>query len=82
MLQGKKLVHYIGKNVKTKVVNLRLLLLFYRNAISRWTPRQQITIDSRQVIEKLRPRWSGTPGREPVLSEERKNLMLAEFRRR
>ena len=33
MLQGKKLVHYIGKNVKTKVVNLRLLLLFYRNAI-------------------------------------------------
>ena len=48
----------------------------------RWTPRQQITIDSRQVIEKLQPRWSGTPGREPVLSEERKNLMLAEFRRR
>ena len=62
MLQGKKLVDYIGRNEKTKVVNLRLLILLYGNAILR---------------------GSGAPGREPVLSEEeRKNLMLAEFRRR
>ena len=33
LLQGKKLADFIGRNEKTKVVKLRLLILLYRNAV-------------------------------------------------
>lgn len=83
MLQGKKLADFIGRNEKTKVVNLRLLILLYRNAILEMDSQATANHRCPQVIAKLQPRGSGAPGREPVLSEEeRKNLMLAEFRRR